>query len=176
MCEMDNSYQVPTPFDDKYLDGVKMLTHGKLYCGTDLRWNKKRIYQLEHVDRNDEQQKELEALRVEIGLTRSGEKKPGVCWDYVSFGRCQHTSSQTFGDVLGGRWHPDSKERLHLQNIQKTGKRRTATEHQKYRKEQEKSLEDQILFDSFVAKGLWTDFKDKNAFEKYKAANRLKLP
>ena len=137
MCETDTSYQVPTPYDHEFYDSH----NGKdMIEGTNVRWVKKRIYQLEHVERSEEQQKELEAKRVEIGLTRSGDKKPGVCWDYVSFQKCKHTSHQTEGEIMGGRWHPGPQEREYLQNVKINGKRRSASEHFKHKKRQETDL------------------------------------
>lgn len=137
MSATDASYQIPTPYDHKFYDSHNGFD---VFDGTNIRWVKKRIYQLEHVDRNKEQQKELEEKRVEIGLTRSGEKKPGVCWDYVSFQRCKHMNHQTEGEVMGGRWHPGPEERRHLQNVKNNGKRRNAAEHMKLRQQQDADL------------------------------------
>ena len=141
MCETDISYQVPTPFDHQFYDSHHGLD---VFEGTNLRWIKKRIFQLEHIERNEEQQKELEAKRVEIGLTRSGDKKPGVCWDFVSFQKCKHTSHQTDGEIIGGRWHPGPQEREHLQNINKNGRRRNAADHIKHRQNLETDMKRQL--------------------------------
>jgi hypothetical protein len=130
----DSSYGVKTPYDQAWMDA-----HNGLDCffGTNVRWIKKRIYQLERVDCNNHQQQELESKRVEIGLTRSGEKKPGVCWNYIEYGCCEHVSHVTDGQVLGGRWHPAQPEYEYLKGKAKNGQRRNKSEHLAHKQQQE---------------------------------------
>ena len=114
ICKMseDKSLLIKTPFDDEFEDmfNGKFTSHGR-----DDRWIKKRIYQLERVRRNAEQQQELEDKRVELGFTRTGTKKPKVCWEFVHDGHCVHGwTAKEDGDVCGGRWHPGKKEAAYL--------------------------------------------------------------
>ena len=116
----DKSLLIKTPYDDEFED----LFNGKMFvAGRDDRWIKKRIYQLERVRRNKEQQEELESKRVELGLTRTGSKKPKVCWRFVhNNGICEHGALvREMGDVYGGRWHPGIKEAAYLK--EKTAER-----------------------------------------------------
>lgn len=62
-------------------------------------------------------QAELEKCRVEMGLTRSGAKKPRVDWNYVR-------SSDTFeekGMVVKGLWQPGREEANYLKSKLSTG-------------------------------------------------------
>ncbi len=108
----DESYLIKTPYDDEFTDNMNGTSS---ICGRNDRWIKKRIYQLERVERNEEQQQELEDKRVELGLTRTGTKKPKVCWSFVHNGRCDHGwAAKKDGDVRGGHWHPGEKEAAYL--------------------------------------------------------------
>ena len=109
----DKSLLIKTPYDDPltdFMNGTCSL------FGRNDRWIKKRIYQLERVRRNKEQQEELESKRVELGLTRTGSKKPKVCWRFVhNNGVCEHGARvREMGDVYGGRWHPGADEAAYL--------------------------------------------------------------
>lgn len=116
----DKSLLIKTPYDDGFAD----LFNGRdSLFGRNDRWIKKRIYQLERVQRNKEQQQELESKRVELGLTRSGTKKPKVCWRFVhNNGVCEHgVRVRETGNVYGGQWHPGVKEAAYLK--EKTAER-----------------------------------------------------
>jgi hypothetical protein len=114
----DNSTLIKTPYDDPFLD----LFNGKLNIyGRNDQWLKKRIYQLERVECTPEQQRELEKNRVEMGMTREGNKKPRCCWAFIHHGQCNHNASaMEYGDVIGARWHPGEKEAAYLK--EKTSK------------------------------------------------------
>jgi len=108
----DKSLLIKTPYDDKFGD---LLGGHDTLCGRNDRWVQKRIYQLERIDRNKEQQQELENKRVEFGLTRTGTKKPKVCWTFVHNGQCHHkVISQEKGNVYDGMWHPGADEAAYL--------------------------------------------------------------
>ena len=108
----DNSLLVKTPYDDDIDDMFNGLdsVHGR-----NDRWIQKRIYQLEHVERDAAPQQELEDKRVEFGLTATGRQKPRVCWDFVRVGKCTHGwIAGEDGGVHGGIWHPGKKEAVYL--------------------------------------------------------------
>lgn len=47
----------------------------------------------------------------------SSKKKPKCCWTYVNRDRCDHTSGLfDEGVILGGLWHPDTREKSYLKS------------------------------------------------------------
>ncbi len=113
----DKSLLIKTPYDDPLTDHMNGLD---IVYGRNDRWLKKRIYQLERVICNPEQQRELEKSRVEMGNTREGGKKPRCCWTFINHGECNHNASpMEYGDVIGARWHPGEKERSYLKETSK---------------------------------------------------------
>jgi hypothetical protein len=108
----DKSLLIKTPYDDPLTDHMNgtCSIHGR-----NDQWIQKRIYQLERVKCNEKQQQELEAKRVEFGLTREGNKKPRCCWTFINHGTCNHNASpMEYGDVIGARWHPGKEEAEYL--------------------------------------------------------------
>ena len=107
---MEEGYEIRTPYDDDFLDGMNGLDS---ICGTNTRWLNKRIYQLEKLPKlNSKLRKELQNAYSQLGRMPGGNKKPKTCWDFVNKGICIHgnVNTKNGGISVGNRWHPDPEE------------------------------------------------------------------
>jgi hypothetical protein len=91
-----------------------MMNGNDKIMGRNDTWLKIQMQRLSEIpNRSTEEDKELRAVQVELGLVPdgSGRRKPKTCWQFVKYGRCGCPVDRQIGN---NKWHPDEAERLYL--------------------------------------------------------------